>query len=49
MPMHPNTAAGLALANSQAQRRAANGLIYARAWRARNKPYFDAIYGQEQA
>lgn len=26
----------------------AQGLAYARAWRARNKPVFDALYGAER-
>lgn len=42
---------GLAAANakSQAIRGAerAQGLAWARQWRARNKPYFDALYGPD--
>lgn len=37
-----------ALAGVAAQRaRAAEGRAFALAWRARTKPYFDAIYGPE--
>lgn len=48
---HPNSRAALSKfrADSIAGRvqRAAEGIAYARAWRIRNKPVFDAMYGAE--
>jgi hypothetical protein len=47
--LHPNSRAALDQfrADSIATRtnRAAEGIAYARAWRIRNKPVFDAMYG----
>jgi|GEM_PF-5474212 len=36
-----------AIASAAKKARTAEGITYARAWRIRNKPYFDAIYGVE--
>jgi hypothetical protein len=40
---------GCAASNRSRSIERAEGLAFARKWRAANKPYFDALYGPEKA
>lgn len=45
---HPNSRANFLTGPATRTARTRAGLAWARAWRIRNKPAFDAMYGAEQ-